>query len=47
MLLYKKNSKNAIDDIEKLIKETKKEMKKALVTLFFMMHINISKKNLM
>ena len=44
---YKKNSKNAIEDIEKLIKETKKDMKKVLVTLFFMMHINISKKNLM
>ena len=32
---YKKNSKNAIDDIEKLIKETKKEMKKGISYIVF------------
>ena len=32
---YKKNSKNAINDIEKLIKETKKEMKKGISYIVF------------
>ncbi len=32
---YKKNSKNAIEDIEKLIKETKKEMKKDISYIVF------------
>ena len=32
---YKKNSKNAIEDIEKLIKETKKDMKKGISYIVF------------